>query len=279
MDNKKVALITGSTDGIGKATALKLLKEGWEVVINGRNNSKCEATINELKQKSKSNNVTAFIADLSNLDQVKTATEKFLEMHSRLDLLMLNANSIANDRIVTSEGNEQNFALGYLSRVLMIERFQDILEETPNAQILSVVGMDYSRIDFEDLTIEKDFTGRKGLTRWQWAMNVFTRNYKSSGMNTVPLNLYMPGLVKTKILANEPQPGRTFVKIMNMIVGISVEKAAENIFTVINEITNKHKTGTCYSWKTERSFPKVEIKKDDQQKLLDITDKLLSPFL
>ncbi|MBK8557772.1 MAG: SDR family NAD(P)-dependent oxidoreductase [Lewinellaceae bacterium] len=102
MDNKKIALITGSTDGIGKATALKLLKEGWEVVINGRNASKCEPTINELKQKSGSNNVTAFIADLANLSQVKSATEKFLETNSRLDLLMLNANSIANDRIVTA---------------------------------------------------------------------------------------------------------------------------------------------------------------------------------
>ena len=51
----------------------------------------------------------------------------------------------------------------------------------------------------------------------------------------------MPGLVKTKILANEPQPIRIFVKIMNMIVGISVEKAAEYIFSVINDVINLQK--------------------------------------
>ena len=56
-----------------------------------------------------------------------------------------------------------------------------------------------------------------------------------------PLNLYMPGLVKTKIPANEPQPIRIFVKIMNMIVGISVEKAAEYIFSVINDVINLQK--------------------------------------
>ena len=62
---------------------------------------------------------------------------------------------------------------------------------------------------------------------------------------------------------------RAFVKIMNRIVGITVEKAAENIFSVINEINHKHKNGACYSWKTERSFPKVELKDGDQGRLLE----------
>lgn len=267
----KTALITGATDGIGKATAKKLLAEGWKVVILGRNPNKCEETVSELEKISKE--VSAIVCDLSIMKNVNKAIDAFLSENTRLDFLLLNANSIANERMITQEGNEQNFAVGYLSRALMIERFQEILEKTPNTQILSVVGMDYSRIDFEDLTIEKDFTGRKGLTRWQWAMNVFTRDFKER--NSIPLNLYMPGLVKTKILANEPQPGRTFIKIMIMIVGISVEKAADNIYSVLNEITTKHKKGVCYAWRKERTFPKIEIQNGDQEKLLELTDKLL----
>lgn len=276
MDNKKVALITGSTDGIGKATALKLLKEGWEVVINGRNASKCEATINELKQKSKSNNVTAFIADLSNLSEVKTATEKFIEKHSRLDLLMLNANSIANDRIVTSEGNEQNFALGYLSRVLVVRKLEKILENTANSQILSVIGMDNQPLDFNDPTIESKFTGRKGLGRWQWAMNLFASEYNKT--SKVPLNLYMPGLVKTKVLANEPQPMRAFVKLMNFIMGLTPEQSADNVYEVINDIVSKQKKGTCYSWKKERRLPKIKTIEGDNVKLLNLTNDILQKY-
>ena len=68
-------------------------------------------------------------------------------------------------------------------------------------------------------------------------MNVFTREYSSK--QTVPLNLYMPGLVKTKILANKPQPMRAFVKLMNVVVGISVEKSAENVFSVMKDIKKK----------------------------------------
>jgi NAD(P)-dependent dehydrogenase (short-subunit alcohol dehydrogenase family) len=276
MDNNKIAFITGSTDGIVKATALKLLKEGWEVVINGRSDSKCEATINELKHKSGNSNVTALIADLANLSQVKSATEKFLETHSRLDLLMLNANAIAYNRILTVEGNEQNFALGYLSRVLMIRKLEKLLENTTNSQILSVIGMDTQPLDFKDPAIENNFTGRKGLGRWQWAMNLFSSEYNKT--SKVPLNLYMPGLVKTKVLANEPQPMRAFVRLMNFNMGLTPEQSADNVVIVINDIVSHKKKGTCYSWKKERGVPKIKMTEGDNLKLIKLTNDLLNKY-
>jgi len=273
----KTALITGGTDGIGKATAKKLLQEGWKVIIIGRNQARCEASVSELKNGTKKTEISALVADLSILNDVKKTTEIFLSENKTLDLLLLNANAIANERIVTKEGFEQNFALGYLSRILMIKKLENVLTKTPNSQILSVIGMDTARLNFNDLTIEKEFTGRKGLGRWQWAITVFTREFNEK--NSIPLNLYMPGLVKTKILANEPQPMRAFVKLMNILVGISVEKSAENIYSVYNDIVKNKKKCTCYSWKKEKSFPKVEMKPDDPKKLWELTDRLLKVYL
>ena len=89
----------------------------------------------------------------------------------------------------------------------------------------------------------------------------------------------MSGLVKTKILANEPQPMRAFVKLMNVIVGVSVEKAAENIYSVMNDVTINHKKGKCYSWRKERAYPKVEMQAGDQKKLWEVTDKLLEALV
>jgi NAD(P)-dependent dehydrogenase (short-subunit alcohol dehydrogenase family) len=275
--SRKTALITGATDGIGKAAAAKLLSEGWEVVIVGRNSRKCDATVKELKEKTKSERITSLTADLSLLSDVKKATENFLRHHTTLDFLLLNANAIANDRIVTGEGNEQNFALGYLSRALMITMLEKTLAETPNSQILAVIGMDTQPVDFNDLTIQHDFTGRKGLGRWQWAMNVFAAEYNKTG--EIPLNLYMPGLVKTKILANEPQPMRAFVKFMNMVVGISPEQSAENIFFVMNDIVSSRKKGTCYSWKKERSLPKIAMTAGDGERLLKATEELTALYI
>lgn len=190
-------------------------------------------------------------ADLSLMTEVKNAVEIFLQNNVRLDILLLNANAIANERMITKEGNEQNFAVGYLSRVLMINLLQEVLENTENSQILSVVGRDYARLDFEDITISKNFTSWKGLTRWQWAINLFLVNYAQQ--SKVLTNIYA-WLVKTKILANEPQPMRLFVQIMNKIIGITPEKAAENIFIVLNEIIQENKQGHIYSWKKDKGF-------------------------
>lgn len=270
---KQIALITGATDGIGKATAAKLLKEGWEVIIVGRNRQKVADTVAGLKAQCSRQSISGITADLSLMADVTNACDEFLKNHTRLDLLLLNANAIANERIITKEGNEQNFAIGYLSRVLMIKKLEKVLEDTHQSQIISVIGLDVSRVDFEDITIEKDFTGRKGLTRWQWAINLFTKAYNQSGI--VPMNLYMPGLVRTKILKNEPQPMRLLVQIMNVIMGLTPEKSAENIFKVINEIKTKGKRNATYSYSKERKPIKLEVHTGDSEKLITLTEKLL----
>lgn len=273
----KTALITGATDGIGKATALKLLKEGWHVVIGGRSAAKCETIIHELKQKSGNDKVSAFVADLSKLSEVKLATNKFIESHNQLDLLLLNANSIANDRILTTEGNEQNFAMGYLSRVLMIQKLEKILENTPNSQILSVMGRSWKRIDFEDITLAKNFTGWNALTGWQWAFALYLKNYSDN--EQITSNIYSPGLVKTKILANEPQPMRFLVKLMNIIMGISTEECADNLYFVIDDLIKNRRTGHFFEWKKDKGLPAIKYAQGDIKKLISLTDKIVMQYI
>lgn len=270
---QKIALITGATDGIGKATALKLLNENWEVVIIGRNAQKVKDTVAEFQTASQNKAISGITADLSLMADVKNACDEFLKNHTRLDVLLLNANAIANERIITKEGHEQNFAIGYLSRVLMINKLEKVLEATPQSQILSVIGLDVTRVDFDDITIEKEFTGRKGLTRWQWAINLFTKTYNQS--HKVPMNLYMPGLVRTKILKNEPQPMRLFVQIMNIIMGLTPEKSANNIYKVINEIVDKNKRNATFSYSKERKPIKLEVQEGDEERLIKITDEMV----
>lgn len=273
----KTALITGATDGIGKALAGKLLQQDWEVVIVGRSPKKCTETVEALKRLSGRDSISALEADLSSMQKTKEACDRFLATHTSLDLLVLNANAIANERIVTPEGNEHNFAIGFLSRILMLKKLEERLADTKGSHVLSVIGLDTARLDFDDPTIHKDFSGRKGLTRWQWAMNLFVSDYAATG--PVPINLYMPGLVKTKILSNEPQPMRAFVKIMNLLVGITPEKAAENMLLALNDIAQKHKNGATYSWAKERTPLKLDTQPDDLERLEALTKGVLQAYM
>lgn len=85
----KVAIITGSSQGIGKTLALELLKLGAKVVINGRDERKLQKTLNELKSFEK--NVIPVAADIADPNQAaKLITETILRF-GKIDILVNNA--------------------------------------------------------------------------------------------------------------------------------------------------------------------------------------------
>jgi short-subunit dehydrogenase len=89
MFNGKVAVVTGSSMGIGKALALELCKRGAKVIINGRNDERLERTVGELA--GQGFKVTSCLADVTEFSEcirlVKTAIDEF----GKLDILITNA--------------------------------------------------------------------------------------------------------------------------------------------------------------------------------------------
>ena len=84
----KVAIITGGTDGIGKAIAHVFTKEGAKVVIAGRNEEKGDRALRELK---KAGEVTYVKADVSDSQQVRRMIEDTVQRYGRIDILVNNA--------------------------------------------------------------------------------------------------------------------------------------------------------------------------------------------
>ncbi|MEI3802202.1 MULTISPECIES: SDR family NAD(P)-dependent oxidoreductase [unclassified Chitinophaga] len=83
----KTALISGSTQGIGLAIALQLLKEGAVVIINGRTTARIDEAIAKLKQQVPDAQVTGVAADFSKVEEVNQLLEKVQEV----DILVNNA--------------------------------------------------------------------------------------------------------------------------------------------------------------------------------------------
>lgn len=85
----KVAIITGASDGIGKATALLLAKEGGKVVINARNQERLQSAAEEITAIGASPiTVTGDIGQQSTIDSL---VEQTLSHHGRIDILINNA--------------------------------------------------------------------------------------------------------------------------------------------------------------------------------------------
>lgn len=278
MRARRVALITGGTDGIGKATARRLLDEGWEVAIVGRSSARCKATVTELGRGKADPRVSAIIADLSLLAETRRACEEFLAAHGRLDFLFLNANAITQTRVLTREGFEANLALGYVSRALMAQQLEGVLTATPASQILAVVGLDKSRLDFDDLSLAKGFKGMAALGRWQWAMQVYAREWNARSQ--VPMNIYMPGIVKTKILDSEPGlVTRIMIKAVYAVRAVSVEQSAGYVVDVLRDVEEHHRRDAYYSVKKLKPRRDLGDLPGDQETLWKVTREILQPNL
>jgi NAD(P)-dependent dehydrogenase (short-subunit alcohol dehydrogenase family) len=84
---RKVALVTGAGSGIGKATALAFLREGYSVVLTGRRKERLEQT----KTEGGTGESLVVPADISNPDSVRALFSRTLEAFGRLDVLFNNA--------------------------------------------------------------------------------------------------------------------------------------------------------------------------------------------
>ena len=104
--NGKVAIVTGSSQGIGKATAINLCKQGASVVLNGRTYDKLRATESELKQMGYS--VIAVQGDITSNEDCLNLIQKTLDQFGKIDFLINNGSLTMNERI--SELNPEVFA-------------------------------------------------------------------------------------------------------------------------------------------------------------------------
>ncbi|MFD1255949.1 SDR family oxidoreductase [Mucilaginibacter terrae] len=82
----KLAVITGGTSGIGKATAVEFLKEGATVIITGRNQETIDETIKEL-----GGNIHGIVSDAGKMTDIRALSRQIQAISDRVDVLFINA--------------------------------------------------------------------------------------------------------------------------------------------------------------------------------------------
>ncbi len=123
----KTILITGSTDGIGKATAEALIKQGHKVLLHGRNQDKLERVRAELKEQYSSATIDAYAADLSDFSQVEELASAVSNNHQRIDVLINNAGVYKVPNKNAKNGIDVRFVVNTISPYLLTMRLLDCL--------------------------------------------------------------------------------------------------------------------------------------------------------
>lgn len=116
--NKSV-LITGSTDGIGLATAKTLIQMGHKVLLHGRSEEKLAAVKEQLTQYSHPSKIETYIADLSRMAEATGLAKAITQNHNHLDVLINNAGVYSVTETVTADGLDVRFMVNTIAPYLL----------------------------------------------------------------------------------------------------------------------------------------------------------------
>ena len=131
----KIVFVSGSSRGLGKATAIELLKAGSQVVINSRDEKVLEQTRLELTEYS--SKIMALPGDISDSFCFKSITEEIIKEYGRLDVLILNAGFSCSGRVEDTEDKALHTVMD-VSR--QCGRLRDAVVVLPAISVLLALG-------------------------------------------------------------------------------------------------------------------------------------------
>ena len=199
----RVVLVTGSTDGIGKATALQLARKGATVLLHGRNRQKGLAVLEDMRRITGSDHLHLYIANLSSLGQVRRLATQIQEEHDLLHLLINNAGTFQPQRTITGDGLETTFCVNYLAAFLLTHELLDLLQTSAPSRIINVASIAHwnGRLDWGNLQGEKSYQGFAAYALSKLALVLFTYYLAERIQGTgVTANCMHPGVIKTRLL-------------------------------------------------------------------------------
>jgi NAD(P)-dependent dehydrogenase (short-subunit alcohol dehydrogenase family) len=200
---KKVVLITGATDGIGKQTALDLAAMSATVIVHGRTAQRARDAAQEIQRRTGNKNVDSVYADFSSLSDVRHLAADVKAKCKRLHVLINNAGVYMKERRTTNDGFEMTFAVNHLAPFLLTNLLLDLLKHSTPARIINLSSIAHTRakLEFDNLQGEKQFDAYGAYALSKLGNVLFTNELaeRLNGTN-VTVNAVHPGVITTKLL-------------------------------------------------------------------------------
>jgi len=162
--DQQTIFITGATDGLGRALAHRLAAAGHAVLLHGRDQQKLDDTAAGIASQHDVSKPPTFRGDLASLAEVRRLADEVLAATPRLDVFVSNAGigfgePDGRERRTSADGYELRFAVNYLAGFLLTARLLPLLQQSASARIVNVASLGQEPLDFDDLMLERDYSG------------------------------------------------------------------------------------------------------------------------
>jgi NAD(P)-dependent dehydrogenase (short-subunit alcohol dehydrogenase family) len=192
-------LVTGATDGLGKAVATELARRGATVLVHGRDEERGRRTLEEIEDRTGNGRLAWYRADLASLADVRGLADAVMRDRNRLDVLVNNAGigtTLPGDgaRLETEDGLELRFAVNYLAPYLLTRLLLPLLVESAPARVVNVASAGQAEIDFDDVMLERRYSGNQAYCQSKLALVMVTLDLAAELEGTdVTANVLHPG--------------------------------------------------------------------------------------
>jgi retinol dehydrogenase-14 len=271
-----IVMVTGASDGIGRATALGLAKLGATVVMVCRDLQRGRAAQRSIKSASGNDAVELIIADLASQAAIRRLAADYSRTHTRLDVLVNNAGVNVKQRTVTADGIELNFAVNYLAPFLLTQLLIDTLKANAASRVINVASAaeQMGRIDFDDLMGTRRYSALRAYCQSKLAIVLFTyelaRRLKASH---ITVNCLHPGVIRTKITQGMSGWGAV-IALLGRPFAASPDRGAETILFLASSPVVQGVTGQYFQNKRAKKSSPRSYDAETGQRLWRISEDL-----
>ena len=202
--NNKTIVISGATNGIGKAAAVELSKKNPRLLFTYRNQKLADQLLSEIKNLSPDTQVHSVYCDFSNQDSIKKCADEINNLCEKIDLLINNAGVVNTSYRETNEGIENTFAVNHLGYFLFTNLLLNKLKGENETRIINVSSAAHAfvkKMQWEDINYKSNFgQGLRCYGQSKLANLLFTR-YLAIKLSTenISVNAMHPGGVNTSL--------------------------------------------------------------------------------
>jgi NAD(P)-dependent dehydrogenase (short-subunit alcohol dehydrogenase family) len=201
--DRRIVLITGSTDGLGREVARRLAATGAHIIVHGRNRERGLELVREIEAGGVGS-AAFYAADFASLAEVRALGEAILRDYDRLDVLINNAGIWipGSERRFSADGHELHFAVNYLAGYVLTRMLLPRLVASAPARIINVASAAQTPLDFDDVMLERSYNGGRAYAQSKLAQVLFTVDLarELAGSDVMVLALHPATLMDTRMV-------------------------------------------------------------------------------